>query len=53
MISKNVSIKWPNDLLFNKQKICGILQEKISFNQFSFLIVGIVFDIILIQKQKL
>ena len=41
MISKNVSIKWPNDLLFNKQKICGILQEKISFNQFSFLIVGI------------
>ena len=40
-ISKRISIKWPNDLLFNKQKFCGILQELIKFNQFDYLIVGI------------
>tara|TARA_A100001011_G_C14313629_1_gene846855 strand:- start:2620 stop:3183 length:564 start_codon:yes stop_codon:yes gene_type:complete len=40
-ISKDIRIKWPNDLLFEKQKICGILQEIIRFNQFNYLIVGI------------
>ena len=34
-------IKWPNDLLFEKQKFCGILQEVIKFNDLSYLIVGI------------
>ena len=52
MISKNVSIKWPNDLLFNKQKICGILQEKISLNQFSFLIVGIGLNTNVVPQNK-
>ena len=40
-ISKNIKIKWPNDLLYNKEKICGILQEVISYNQKDYLIVGI------------
>ena len=40
-ISTNVTIKWPNDLLFNKKKFCGILQEVIKFNNFDYLIVGI------------
>ena len=39
--SEKIKIKWPNDLLFNKRKFCGILQEIISFDQFNFLIVGI------------
>ena len=39
--SEKIKIKWPNDLLFNKRKFCGILQETISFDQFNFLIVGI------------
>ncbi len=39
--SKNIEIKWPNDLLFNKQKFCGILQEVIKSGKFSYLIVGI------------
>ena len=41
MFLKKIKIKWPNDLLFNKQKICGILQEIIKFNQSNYLIVGI------------
>ena len=40
-ISKKIKIKWPNDLLFNKKKFCGILQEVIKFNNFDYLIVGI------------
>ena len=39
--SKKIKIKWPNDLLFNNQKFCGILQEMIKINQFTYLIVGI------------
>jgi len=41
IISKKIKIKWPNDLLFNKKKICGILQEVIKFNRFDYLIVGV------------
>ena len=40
-MAKGIKIKWPNDLLFNKQKFCGILQEIINFNQINYLIVGI------------
>ena len=39
--SEKIRIKWPNDLLLNKQKFCGILQEVIKFNSFDYLIVGI------------
>ena len=41
IISKKIRIKWPNDLLFNKLKFCGILQEVIKFDNFDYLIVGI------------
>ena len=40
-ISRKIKIKWPNDLLYKKDKFCGILQEVIKFNKFDFLIVGI------------
>ena len=40
-ISKKIKIKWPNDLLYKKDKICGILQEVISYNQKDYLIVCI------------
>jgi BirA family biotin operon repressor/biotin-[acetyl-CoA-carboxylase] ligase len=39
--SKKIKIKWPNDLLFNNKKICGILQEVVSYKEKNFLIVGI------------
>ena len=43
---KGVTLKWPNDLLVNKKKICGILQELVTFNNRKFLIVGIGINII-------
>ena len=36
-----INIKWPNDLLFSKKKISGILQETIIYGKKKFLIVGI------------
>ena len=41
IIPKKIKIKWPNDLLVNQRKFCGILQEVIRFNDFDYLIVGI------------
>ena len=38
---KKISFKPPNDLLINKKKICGILQEKIEKSKKEYLIVGI------------
>ena len=38
---KQITFKKPNDLLINKKKICGILQEKISKLNNRYLIVGI------------
>ena len=38
---KKIDIKWPNDLLIKKQKICGILQEIVQFDAKTFLIVGV------------
>ncbi len=40
-INKKIKIKWPNDLLFNRRKFCGILQEVIKFNKINYLVVGI------------
>ncbi len=40
-ISKKIKIKWPNDLIYNNQKFCGILQEVIKFNNFDYIIIGI------------
>ena len=38
---KDISLKWPNDILVNKKKICGILQELITINNIQFLVIGI------------
>ncbi len=36
-----VKVKWPNDLLFDNKKICGILQEVINLQKKKFIIIGI------------
>ena len=41
-----ITLKKPNDLLINKKKICGILQEKIEKSKKSYLIVGIGFNLV-------
>ena len=41
LIKKKIQIKWPNDLMYNNDKICGILQEVINIKKKNFLIVGI------------
>ena len=52
IISKKIKIKWPNDLLFNKLKFCGILQEVIRFNSFDYLIVGIGLNTNIVPQNK-
>ncbi len=36
-----LTFKWPNDILINNKKCCGILQETIKKNNHNYLIVGI------------
>ena len=50
--SKKIKIKWPNDLLYNKKKICGILQEVVNYKNKKFLIVGIGVNTNLDPKNK-
>ena len=38
--------KYPNDLMVNNKKICGILQEIIDFNNRKYLIIGIGVNIV-------
>ena len=51
-ISKKVKIKWPNDLLYKKEKISGILQEVITYNQKKYLIVCIGVNTNIVPKNK-
>ena len=36
-----VKVKWPNDLLINRKKVSGILQELINLDKKTYLIIGI------------
>jgi len=38
---KKIKVKLPNDILINKKKICGILQESLQKDNIKYLIVGI------------
>ncbi len=43
---KQITFKPPNDLLINKKKICGILQEKVEKSQKEYFVVGIGLNLI-------
>ena len=43
---RKIVYKSPNDLLINKKKICGVLQEKINKSGNYYLIVGIGFNLV-------
>ena len=51
-IKKTISIKPPNDLLINKKKICGILQEIKFNNKAKFIIIGVGINLIKNPKIK-
>ena len=41
LLNKKITKKKPNDLLINKKKVCGILQETVFFKNIKFVIIGI------------
>lgn len=41
-----LSLKYPNDIFYNRKKICGLLQELITQDNSKFLIIGIGLNII-------
>ena len=50
---KKISIKFPNDLMINKKKICGILQETLIKKNITFMIVGIGINLVKSPKRLL
>ena len=40
-IKSKIKIKRPNDIIVNKKKICGILNETLFYNDLKFLVIGI------------
>ena len=49
---KSITIKYPNDLLVNKKKICGILQETTFNKKVKFIVIGIGINLIKNPKIK-
>ena len=43
---KNLNLKFPNDILYRRKKICGLLQELITQKDRKFLIIGIGLNIV-------
>ncbi|KQT22070.1 biotin--protein ligase [Chryseobacterium sp. Leaf404] len=41
LTDKEVKIKWPNDIIVDYKKVCGILIEKRKFNQQQYFVLGI------------
>ena len=44
--NKKIKLKFPNDILINKKKVCGILQETIVKNGNRFIIIGVGINLI-------
>ena len=51
-IKKKIKIKYPNDLLINNKKFCGILQEIIINDKKKFIIVGVGINLVKNQNIK-
>ena len=45
-IKSKIIIKRPNDIIVNKKKICGILNETLFYNDLKFLVIGIGINIV-------
>ena len=44
--NKNVTLKFPNDVFVDGNKICGILQELVTLNGVKFLVIGMGINIV-------
>ena len=47
-----IQVKWPNDLLIKRRKLCGILQETIEYKSRKFLVIGIGINTFFSPKNK-
>ena len=45
-IKSKIVIKKPNDIIVNKKKICGILNETLFYNNLKFLVIGIGINVV-------
>ena len=45
-IKSKIKIKRPNDIIVNKKKICGILNETLFYKDLKFLVIGIGINIV-------
>ena len=45
-VKSKIKIKRPNDIIVNKKKICGILNETLFYNDLKFLVIGIGINIV-------
>ena len=45
-VNEKITIKLPNDLLIKGSKVCGILQETVTYNNDKYFIVGIGINVI-------
>mgnify|MGYP001247784053 CR=1 FL=1 len=45
-ISKNINIKWPNDIIINNNKIAGIITEIVEKNGIKYIIIGLGINIL-------
>lgn len=50
---KIISLKWPNDILLNEKKLCGILTEHHKINNLSVTIIGVGLNILHHPSQQL
>ena len=50
--NQDINLKFPNDIMLNEKKVCGILQETIDVNKKTFLIVGIGINVLNNPKIK-
>ena len=51
-VKNNIKVKLPNDILIDKKKVCGILQEVIKNGKLNYLIIGIGINLISNPKIK-
>jgi len=53
LTQEKIQIKWPNDIILNQKKICGILIEKKKINDIIYFIIGIGINVLQLDYSQL